>query len=451
MTRAGASPSSIDRPLGATESLYWLLDTLYCLNFVVFAEVEGRLDGQTLAAALATVQAENPLLRARIATSQGQRWFRPVPQASATMQPEVLKLAQWRREVERQLDTPFDTAQAPLARLQWFKGAGRKSVLAMTYHHAIADGRSGASVLLDVLRRAAGQAGPAVHKRAQPSSQKLDLIGQQPALLGALKQTRFWLARGKEALQPAQQLPGYDPNPDKTRKVRILPFELDAPTLAALHGRARENGTTIQGALGAAQLLAISDQFPDDGPRKLGLNSLADLRGSLTGELTDGDLGLYIATLCTVHSISPEPQFWAVAREVRDGLAAIIEAGEGNLIHGVYPAALALPPDGGIARWMQAIVAAAPASTMLTNIGRIDHVDLGDTLCLKSVGFAVSPPAQHPVCVTAASYDGRMFVHLLCDERKLSAVRAGRIGDALMAHLRQAAGRAAPTRRAGAR
>jgi hypothetical protein len=442
MTRAGSKPSSIDRPLGSTENLYWLLDQLYCLNFVVFAEVEGRLDAHRVAAALASVQAENPLLRARIATGPARRWFKAVPQASAPMLPEVLRLAHWRREVERQLDARFDTARAPLARLLWFKGAGRRSVVAMTYHHAIADGRSGAKLLLDVLRRAAGEAPPTVLRPAQPSSQSLDLIRRQTPLLGALKQTKFWLERGKDALQPAQQLPGYDPSPATLRRVRVLAYELDASTLTALHGQAHEHRTTVHGALGAAQLLAINEQFPDDGPRRLALNSLADLRASLSGGLTDADLGLYIATLCTVHAMPRRPQFWPLAREIRDALAAIIDAGEGNLIHGVYPAGLALPAGGNFARWMQAIVAAAPASSMLTNIGRIDHVDLGDSLRLKSVAFVVPPPAQHPVCVTAASYDGRMSVQLLYDALKLSGARAGRIGDTLMGHLREAAGHA---------
>ncbi len=439
MKPARPSPSSIDRPLGATENLYWLLDNLYCLNFVVFAEVEGRLDGDRLAAALATVQLENPLLRARITTLQAQRWFKSVPEGSAPIPLEVLKLARWRAEVERQLHLPFDTGQAPLARLLWFKGAGRKSVLAMTFHHAIADGRSAATALLDVLRRAAGQAAPVVQKPARPSSQELDLIRRQAPLLGALKQTRFWLARGKDALKPAQQLPGYDPSPAAVRKIRILPFELNAATLTALQRQAREHGTTVHGALGAAQLLALDAQFPDRGPRRLALTSLADLRGALSGGLTDADLGLYIATLCTLHTMPPEPQFWALAREIRETLAATLDAGEGNLIHGVYPAGLALPAGGNAARWIQAIVAAAPASSMLTNIGRLDPVDLGDSIQLRSVAFVVAPPAQHPVCVTAASYDGRMIVHLLYDELKLSAGRAGEIGDALMAQLRQAA------------
>ena len=439
MTSTRPGPASIDRPLGSTENLYWLLDKLYCLNFVVFAEIEGRLDSERLAAALATVQLENPLLRARIASVRGRRWFKAVPQALAPMRPELLKLTGWRREIERQLHVPFDTGQAPLARLLWFKGSGRKSVLALSFHHAVADGRSGATVLLDVLRRATAAARPPTHKPAQPSSQELDLIRSESRLRGALKQTRFWLARGRDALQPARQLPGYDPSPAERRQVRVLAFELDPPTLAALQGQAREHGTTVHGALGAAQLLALDARFPAEARRRLALTSLVDLRGALSGGLTDADLGLYISTLCTVHTTQPAPRFWDLAREIRDGLAATLDAGEGNLIHGVYPAGLALPAGEGTARWMQAIVAAAPSSSMLTNIGRIDTVELGGGVTLSSLAFVVAPPAQHPVCVTAASYGGRMFVHLLYDELKLSAGSARQIGSALMAQLREAA------------
>ena len=192
----------------------------------------------------------------------------------------------------------------------------------------------------------------------------------------------------------------------------------------------------VEGRLDAAQLLALNAQFAQDGPRRLALTSLADLRDVLAGGLTDDDLGLYISTLCTAHTVPKDPQFWSLASEIREALAAIIDAGDGNLIHGVYPAGLALPSGGNATRWLQALVAAAPSSSMLTNIGRIDPVDLGDALTLKSVAFVVAPPAQHPVCVTAASCDGRMFVHLLYDECKISTSMARAIGNALMSRLR---------------
>ena len=58
---------------------------MYCLNFVVFAEVEGLLAADKVAGALAAVQAENPMLRARVAAVRAQRWFKAVPQDTAPM------------------------------------------------------------------------------------------------------------------------------------------------------------------------------------------------------------------------------------------------------------------------------------------------------------------------------------------------------------------------------
>jgi hypothetical protein len=50
-----------------------------------------------------------------------------------------------------------------------------------------------------------------------------------------------------------------------------------------------------------------------------------------------------------------------------------------------------------------------------------------------------APPPQHPVCVTAASYCGRLLINLLFDELKLGTGQAGAIGKALVDRLREAA------------
>jgi len=442
--RPAPKPATIDRPLGSTETIYWLLDRLYCLNFVVYAELDGGLPRAGLEAALVAVQDENPLLRARIAVEGGRTWFKPVTRKQAPLLPEARAMRNWRGAIERELQRPFAQEEAPLARFIWFEGNGGKAVAAMVFHHAIADGRSGATVMLDVLRRATHDPSPPVYKRANASSQSLDVIRQKTAVLSALQGVRFWLAKGKDALHFAQQLPGYDMKPSRETKIRIVALTVSESVASRLLGAARAHHTTVHGALGAAQILAINDQFERMAPRKLALNSLADLRGVLQGNLTEHDLGLYITTLCTVHALKDAPDFWGLAREVRDRLVAIIDAGDANLINGVYPADPLFDPDDNVARLVQRIVALAPPSTMLTNIGRVDAPDLGDQLRIRSLAFAVSPPAQHPICVTAASYAGRIRVNLLYDENKLPAQRAKAIAGSLMAHLGRAAGTPRP-------
>jgi hypothetical protein len=439
MSSGSSACATIDRALGATEALYTLLDQVYCLNFVVFAELEGRLDAERLRAALTVVQDETPLLRARIEAVGGPPWFKPVPRSRAPLRPEPLPVRTWKAAVESELQRRFDVGQAPLARFLWFKDASRKSVAAMSFHHAIGDGRSGLSALLDVLRRATVDTSPPRFKPVRPSSQSLDQIRQKPAMLAALQGLRFWAERGRDALQFAQQLPGYDPTPLPQRAVRILHYDVGAPLLARLQRRARDHGTTVHGALGAAQLLAVHAQFPRRAARRLALNSLADLRGVLGGGLSERDLGLYVTTLCTVHALDASPDFWALACELRDMLMRQIDSGDANLINGIYPPFTLPTSDAGLARLVQTAASAGPPSTMLTNLGKLDDVDLGDALALRSLGAVVSPPAQHPICVTATSHGGRMYLKLLYDECKMGYERAEAIGDALMAQLRSAA------------
>lgn len=427
-----AAPT-LDRPLGRTEHIYWLLDQLYCLNFVAFVEIEGPLEEALLQSALAVVQRENPVLRTRIIIDRDDRpHFKPVSIQERPLVLETCGLRNWRRQIDAQLMKAFDPEVEPLARFLWFRGKGKNSVVAMVFHHSIADGKSGACVLLDVLRRASGDTSPPTLKAAQPSSQQLDMASSRKPVENKLKELRFWLDTGKKVLKFPEQLPGYDMEARPGRKIHSIPFTLAKKPSTALTAICRKQKTTIHGALGAAMLLAINAEFEREKPRNLALNSLADLRGVLNGGLTEQDLGLYITTLTTIHKLDTKPNFWRLAREIPEELRSIVNSGDANAINGIYTEISLFSPDLAGARRVQKIVALAAPSSMLTNIGRIAEEPLNDSLKIRSLAFAVSPPAQHPVCVTAASYGGQMFLNLLYDERKLESGQAKRIADATL-------------------
>ena len=128
---------------------------------------------------------------------------------------------------------------------------------------------------------------------------------------------------------------------------------------------------------------------------------------------------------------------------MRDRLVEIIAAGDANLINGVYPAdpLLAARRHGGAAGAADRGARAAVDDAHQHRQG--GRPDLGDRLRIRSLAFAVSPPAQHPICVTAASFAGRIHVNLLYDENKLPAERARAIAGSLMAHLERGAAVAA--------
>ncbi|MBK9989093.1 MAG: hypothetical protein IPP21_19945 [Betaproteobacteria bacterium] len=339
-------------PLGPTEAIYYLLDQLYSLNFVVFAEVSGRLDAGGLERALQAVQVEQPLLRTHLAVVRGRACFKAVAPEQAALKAQVRPLRNWRAAVSAELDAPF-AGEAPLGRFLWFRGRG-KAVVAMVFHHTIADGKSGANLL--------------------------------------------------RAVETAQAL------------------------LAAC----RAHGTTVHGALGAAQVLALNAEFGSAQARQLGLTSLADLRGVLSGKLSASDLGLYVATITTVHGLAAKPDFWHLAADIRGQLQQVLTSGDANLVHSVYREDSLLPMGRNRARLIQSSVALAPPSSMLTNIGKVDTPDLRNGARIQSLAFLVSPPPQHPVCVTAASHGGRLHLNLLYDRVKLDDAQAQRITNTLV-------------------
>lgn len=439
-------PASIHRRLGPTENIYYLLDKLYCLNFVVYAEVSGALGIEAIDRALQTAQQEHPLLRARIALVDGRAWFEPVPFQQAPLRAQALPLRGWREQITAQLQAPFADA-APLARCLLFGSGARKRVLAMVFHHTIADGNSGISVLLDVLRRAGGEPLAPSHRQAQPSSQALDLIKSQGAMQASMHKLVYWLNQGRSVLKFARQLPGYDMRARPQRQIKLIAMSLPPQTGRALLAACRAHASTVHGALGAALLLAINREFDGVQPRNLALNSLADLRSVLSGNLTARDLGLYIATLSTVHAIPAAPDFWALAADIRKQLRQTLHSGDANLVHSIYREDALFPPNKTGARMVQSIVAMAPPGSMLTNIGQVASIALANGARVQALAFLVSPPAQHPVCVTATSYLDSLHLNLLYDAHKLGEAQARRIADSLLETLNAAAG-PEPARRA---
>ncbi len=427
----------MNRPLGPTEAIYYLLDQLYCLNFVVFAEISGSLDPARLERALQTVQAEQPLLRARLAMVRGRACFKAVPPEQAVWKAQVRPLRNWRAAVAAELDAPF-TGEAPLARFLWCQGRG-KSVAAMVFHHTIADGKSGASLLIEVLRRAGGEDLPLKLRPPHRSAQDLDLIQSKGVMESSVQKLKYWLGQGQAALKFPRQLPGYDMRLGDKRSIKVIPVSMPKETTQALLASCRAHGTTVHGALGAAQVLALNAEFGSDQARQLGLTSLADLRGVLRGKLSASDLGLYVATITTVHGLAAKPDFWQLAADIRGQLQQVLTSGDANLVHSVYREDSLLPMGRSRARLIQSSVALAPPSSMLTNIGTVDTPDLRNGARIQSLAFLVSPPPQHPICVTAASHGGSLHLNLLYDRVKMDDEQAERIAIALTGFLEAAA------------
>ncbi|MBO9101261.1 MULTISPECIES: hypothetical protein [unclassified Rhizobium] len=106
----------VARPLGVVEDFFWLFDHSCPKHFCIVAEIKGRTLVTDWKAAAAALQARHPMLFVSIdCTRQRIPHFykgsrRPIPLRVAPSG------TTWGREAEREISSPFDPTEGPLAR-----------------------------------------------------------------------------------------------------------------------------------------------------------------------------------------------------------------------------------------------------------------------------------------------------------------------------------------------
>jgi NRPS condensation-like uncharacterized protein len=146
-------------------------------------------------------------------------------------------------EVDREMAVPFTPVQAPLIRSVLIHKPD-SAVLILVAHHAIADGMALVFLIRDLLLVLSGEQIEALSF----SSTAEELLSKLQRVKGIV-QTEASRAGAPEA-KPAQyrERDGLTP--------RVIARKLDENLTAALKERARREGTTVQGALCAALVLA---------------------------------------------------------------------------------------------------------------------------------------------------------------------------------------------------
>lgn len=410
-----------ERLLDGLERLFWLMGRAAVFNIVASARLTGLLAPEALRVALDAAQARHPLLRARIALREGGPAF--VPGAGPLpLRAEPLPPGDgWLRRMEDELHAPFPD-EGPLLRATLLHG-GPEHVLLLAFHHCIGDGFAAWSLLGDLVRVASGQAGA------------LPPLPLPPGLAQALPP--FTPTAPPAPPPEVARLPLDEDTPVGSRRTRLLQRHLEPAEVDALAARARQEGTTVQGALAAAMLQAAARETGDR-PAVLGLNSPLNLRERLRPPLgPDFVLGAFAPPLFL--RADPAEPLWGLAREVRAQLRVLAE---GDAVFSVLAAVeQGCPREPGAAQAMPGRIAAqTPVATGVTNLGRVPPPPPGP-LRVRSFDCAASLElAPSSVVAYAATFEGRLALTFMHAEPVVGAARAGRIADGTVARLRAALG-----------
>lgn len=429
------------RALSPTEQSFFIADEICSLKFVMHCELVGELGEAALRVALAKVQARHPLLRMRLESDAGSPWFRPgaeaIPLRVIDGPPSAVT-----DEAEVELHTRFDDPRQPLIRCVWIRHAPGHGTLLTTFHHLIGDGISGALLLRNLMQALGG-----AELDTLPLADSMD--SHVPAMARGIRGYAGLIRLGFRTLAkslgrgPFRVLPVEQPAAFDQRRAAIRQLRLTPEVVGRLTDRARKEGTTLHGALGAAILLACHPEI-GHAPAHVAFSSAVNMRGQFSPPVGD-DLGLFAALAFSQHLVDGETGLWPLAREIKQGLDEAISAGQP--FYGLTCIApwimhrhrQAGGGDAGRAAVARVISRGMIPAFGLTNIGKVALNTEAAPLRVESLGFAVSLSVLGACAFTAASTNGILCLNSIVMEPVVSRATQDRIVERLQDLLFRAA------------
>jgi hypothetical protein len=364
LTTTIPQPYTVDfaRPLGGLEHFFSLIDQHRPVHFAMAAQIEGPTSIPAWRTALDKLQVRHPLLRVSIEMNVDEApHFRtigniPIP-LRVTSGPTV---SSWQEEVARELATPFDLQQAPLARAVLMHGQN-KSVFILTTHHSIADGLSSAYAIRDVLRALAGE--------------NLEPLPSLPALEPLVYMSEQTPNGSNESGQPE---PLEEPQTVTFRTTGGLPrveaLSLTPGMTRALIERARKERTTVHTALCSALVLAGRECHGDWNDSPVRVMSPFNLRKELgIGE----DCGLFVWAAIVAMSPRTPADVWNAARLAKSSLTG--QQSPDRVATGMKGLEQALNSSIDVQGAAQILEQGFPNELLVTNLGNLSvHFDCGN-------------------------------------------------------------------------
>ncbi|AOP35528.1 hypothetical protein A0128_17790 [Leptospira tipperaryensis] len=405
-----------ERPLDKAESTFWLLDRVSSMNFAVIAEGDGDLNLDTIQRALNVVQTKHPLANVKVELGNEFRLtFKTVSEKRIPL--KILKLENeiWRNQLAEEIMIPFSEGESPLIRAVFFSSVSGNWVLSVIFHHSIADGRSGALFLTEVLKEAGNnlENSNILNSNKLPDS-VLSLLKVKKEISEVLKKPN----PSEEITIRISSLPTFSKKNQETNPV-LTGFQLTKEELQNLLVLCKQKETTLHGLIGAAQLIALYSLFETTDPILLNLSNPADLKPNLSQEVASETLGLYITLLTLGIVIQNHSDPWTIAKEISTGLRAQIRNGNNDIsfYELIPPANQILSKPNGI-KVLSTLLQRFPQASVLSNVGILPDLPKFYNFSVSNLSFTVHPSLSQSVFVSASTYQGKLTILLNYDSNR---------------------------------
>lgn len=439
------------RSLVAAERAIFTASRLSPLNLVVLVRLAGPAVDGLLPRALAAVSERHPLLRARIVGSPGRPRFEIVSPAAGRDEPTPIPLQTLRANdsehafavAEAEMNTPFDPAADPLARLTCMTGPGPDTDLIFTLHHAIADGASAANLvheLLDWCRSAlSGEAAPpSVRAVGVPASMPPPLTDLLPArmrgLPGACRRLTLAGREGRDEIAYRLHTRGRRRPVPAAGRAACRPVALDRGDTAALISQGRRQRFTLTSLMAAGLLWQASTVLYGGRPGTMRAVIWVDLRPYLDPPVGGETLGCYISLLRFPIRVDQRRGFPALATGVQRAIERASRRGDR------LPAAqLSAAMTRFAVRWPVARLGTVALSHAETSAIRPAY---GPLVVREVRAFVSNNRIGAELAAASGVRQGRLWCDLLYLDSDYGETTAAALGDGLLSTLREYGGQA---------
>ncbi|MET7257175.1 condensation domain-containing protein [Dyadobacter fermentans] len=286
-----------NRTLGAFEKTFWLLDQIDSKDFCLAADISGILPAEEWRKAIDMAQQRHPNLSVRVVLDE---LARPTLQHAENLHIplRVVHAEQnyrWEQEVEKELSARFNTAKGPLLRVVLVQKTD-STVLILAANHTVADGTSLSYLTRDILLAVTGNELELLQPQVS-NDQTLGLSEDMPA------QTAGRVLELKIKTDVVSPL--------------VSSHRFSESTTRKVLERARQENTSVHGAICAAVLIASRKMRPEWDQTRMELVSPICTRGALN---LDDNFGLNITTQSVFFENQPYLSFWDLARLAKVGL-----------------------------------------------------------------------------------------------------------------------------------
>jgi len=303
--------------------------------------------------------------------------------------------------------------------------------LVLVFHHSISDGISTTQLVQELFAACGGDA----QNETGPVATRQPVLPPVEQMLPVA--TDEAVTTHEDVLL---QIPFHDRAPIHQRKTRLFFRHLHAPDLAAFRRRCKTAGSSVNGGVTAAFLLAL---HAHNAVGSVPFGNAVSLRDYCQPEelwkIDNLKFGCYVMVVGTVHEMKAQAGFWDLARRCRQDLKGVMAdaAKQGFLPRDFDKNEFERMQQEGTQALDQAGLFAMNGA--MSNLGVLDFPEKYGPITLKELYFATAQPTPHfAMALYLLTLHGKLFCCFSSCEPLYDPEKASRVADKTMDLMRRA-------------